>query len=90
VLDNHYKTLVDSLGRMGCLEVKSISQDEKEIVEKVTDIYMQARECEAANVPSDGDGCHLEHRLAAIEIRNAVLFSELEEIGDYQRKKNWY
>lgn len=80
--NNDYKTLCDSLGKMDFLQVESISRDENEIMKEVFDIYRQTRALEAASVPTDADEVPLKYKVAAIEIRNAILFSELEEIGE--------
>ena len=80
--DNSYDDLCRSLGGMrDFLQVTSVSRDKGEISNVLSTIYIELRKLEAASVPTEGDGpVDEKYRNTAIEIRNAILFSNLEEI----------
>ena len=77
-----FKTLRDSLEKLEFLHIESISQDENEIMNAVFRIYREARSRDAETIPVHNENINSKYREAALEMRNAILFSELEGIGE--------
>lgn len=82
VEDYDSTTLGGHLKGLEFLQVDSLSRNKDEILDQVLEIYMQARKLEAQRIPTLGDLVDERYCEAAIEIRNAILHSELEEIGE--------
>ena len=80
--DNSYDDLCRSLiGMRDFLQVTSLSRDKGEISNVLANVYIELRKLEAARVLTEGDvPVDEKYRNAAIEIRNAILFSNLQEI----------
>ena len=58
------------------------SEPKDVILEKLTQIYLETRKREAASIPTQGVDIEQRHCEAAIEIRNAILYSSLENINE--------
>ena len=82
VKDVNAEVLQDCLNGMGFLDVKSVSRNKENILKEMGRIYAEAREQEGKSLETNKDGIVLSYCEAAIEIRNAILYSELKDIGD--------
>ena len=82
VEDHDLESLRGRIGEMEFLQMNSTSLTKTEIMNELYDIYTQARRREAAVVPAHGENISNQARVTAIEIRNAILYSELDNIAD--------